>query len=430
MNNYKIGYVDMVADLFHSGHVNLLKKAKTLCNYLIVGIHNDKTVEEYKRLPICNMQERIAVVESCVYVDKVLPNAPLRVTKEYLDYYNIDIVIHGDDLSEASIELMYSEIKDKLKLVLYTQGISTTNILNRTNLLNKKWNNYNACRFKQLLVSTETPSIIMEAHSGLSAKIVENAGFKGIWGSGLSISASLGVRDANEASWTQVVDVVKYMKNATDIPILLDGDTGFGNFNNARILVKELDKIGVAGVCIEDKIFPKTNSFIGENQELANIDEFCGKIRACKDSQLSEDFTVVARIEAFIAGAGLEEAITRANAYQDAGADAILVHSKKTTPIEISQFMTEWNKKHKKIPVIIVPTTYFTSYEDLSSLGVSMIIFANHNIRASVTAMENICENIYNNKSISNLNNICTVKHIFDLQGEDELQEAEKKYLP
>jgi glycerol-3-phosphate cytidylyltransferase len=270
MENYKIGYVDMVADLFHYGHVELLKNAKSKCDYLIVGIHNDETVESYKRRPICNMTERIAVIESCKHVDKVIPNAPLHVTREYIDSHNIDVVIHGDDLSNESIELMYSEIKDKLKLIPYTQGISTTNILHRlqtSNFPNKK-----AKQLRQLLNSKKT-SIIMEAHSGISAKIVNKTGFQGIWGSGLSISASLGVRDANEASWSQVVSVVEYMNNVSDIPILLDGDTGYGNFNNARILVKTLDKMNIGGVCIEDKIFPKTNSFIGENQELANIDE-------------------------------------------------------------------------------------------------------------------------------------------------------------
>ena len=153
------------------------------------------------------------------------------------------------------------------------------------------------------LLQTRQPEFILEAHSGLSAKIVEEAGFKGIWGSGLAISASLGVRDNNEASWTQVLDVCEFMSDVTTIPILLDGDTGFGNFNNMRRLVKKLEQRDIAGVCIEDKLFPKTNSFIGgEMQPLADMDEFCGKIKAAKNTQTDEDFCVVARVEAFIAG--------------------------------------------------------------------------------------------------------------------------------
>jgi phosphoenolpyruvate phosphomutase len=166
--------------------------------------------------------------------------------------------------------------------------------------------------------------------NGLSSKIVAEAGFKGIWASGLSISAALGVRDNNEASWTQIVEAVEYMQDAVDIPILLDGDTGFGNYNNARRLIKKLESRGIAGVCLEDKLYPKANSFIdGEMQPLADIHEFCGKIMACKDTQKDEDFNVVARLESFITGHGLDEAFTRAEAYHKAGADAILCHSKR-----------------------------------------------------------------------------------------------------
>ena len=143
----------------------------------------------------------------------------------------------------------------------------------------------------------------MEAHNGLSARIVEEAGFKGIWASGLSISAAMGVRDNNEASWTQVLETVEFMSDAVGIPILLDGDTGFGNFNNVRRLVRKLEQRGVAALCIEDKLFPKTNSFInGERQPLADMEEFAGKIKAVKDAQVDPEFSLVARLEAFISG--------------------------------------------------------------------------------------------------------------------------------
>ncbi|MEE9318590.1 MAG: isocitrate lyase/phosphoenolpyruvate mutase family protein, partial [Rhodospirillales bacterium] len=151
---------------------------------------------------------------------------------------------------------------------------------------------------RQLRAMLTSPELefLMEAHNGLSAKIVEEAGFKGIWASGLSMSAALGVRDSNEASWTQIVDVLEFMSDATSIPILVDGDTGWGNFNNMRRAVAKLCQRGIAGICIEDKLFPKTNSFIGEDQPLADIGEFCGKIKAGKDSQTDPDFSVVARL--------------------------------------------------------------------------------------------------------------------------------------
>eukprot|EP00126_Sphaerothecum_destruens_P011611 Sdes_comp20938_c0_seq20m18440 len=182
---------------------------------------------------------------------------------------------------------------------------------------------------------------LMEAHNGLSAKIVQETGFKGIWGSGLSISAALGVRDSNEASYTQILEVLEFMSDQTDIPILLDADTGktrdilhfsleiakvtlfisgYGNFNNARRLVRKLETRGIAGMCIEDKLFPKTNSLLeGRSQPLADPKEFALKITACKDAQTDPNFCVVARVEAFIAGWGLEEALARASAYVEAG---------------------------------------------------------------------------------------------------------------
>ncbi len=282
------------------------------------------------------------------------------------------------------------------------------------------------------MINRKGLSFIMEAHNGLSAKIVEEAGFEGIWASGLSISASLGVRDNNEASWTQVLDVLEFMSDASTIPILLDGDTGYGNFNNMRRLIKKLIQRNIAGVCIEDKLFPKTNSFIdGEAQPLADMEEFCGKIRAAKDEQasLDPDFVVVARIEAFIAGWGVDEAIRRAQAYADAGADAILVHSKKSTDSDIVAFMERWDNRK---PIVIVPTKYYSvPTAKFEKLGISLIIWANHNLRSAIEAMKTTSERIFKDRSLINVEDkIVKVSEVFRLQGADELKEAEKKYLP
>ncbi len=284
-------------------------------------------------------------------------------------------------------------------------------------------------QFKQMLTSNQL-EFILEAHNGMSAKIVEEAGFKGIWGSGLAISAALGVRDNNEASWTQVLEVIEFMSDATNIPILLDADTGYGNFNNVRRLVKKLEQRKIAAMCIEDKLFPKTNSFInGEAQELAKIDEFSGKIKAAKDTQVDPDFCVVARIEAFIAGWGLSEALKRAEAYNKAGADALLVHSKKDTAEDIFDFMKEWKDT---CPVVIVPTMYHsTPTEEFQKCGVSLIIWANHLMRSSIKAMQLTASKIYNDKSLTSVEKeIVPVKEIFRLQNADELKNAEKVYLP
>ncbi|WP_045519159.1 phosphoenolpyruvate mutase [Neobacillus niacini] len=280
------------------------------------------------------------------------------------------------------------------------------------------------------LIYSNSLEFIMEAHNGLTAKIVEEAGFKGIWGSGLSISASMGVRDNNEASWTQVLDTLEFMSDATSVPILLDGDTGYGNFNNARRLVKKLESRDIAGVCIEDKLFPKTNSFIrGETQPLADIEEFCGKIKAMKDSQKDDDFVVVSRVEAFIAGWGLEEALRRAEAYRQAGTDAILMHSKRSDISEIEAFMKEWGGR---LPVVIVPTKYYTVPTDrFRELGTSLVIWANHNLRSAITAIKQTSEQIYREQTLANVEEqIVSVDEVFRLQGADELKRAEKRYLP
>jgi phosphoenolpyruvate phosphomutase len=283
-------------------------------------------------------------------------------------------------------------------------------------------------QLRRILNSAEL-EFILEAHNGISARIVEEAGFKGIWASGLALSAQFGVRDNNETSWTQVVDMVEFMADVTSVPILLDGDTGFGNFNNMRRLVRKLEQRGIAGVCIEDKLFPKANSFIdGERQQLADVQEFCGKIAAGKDSQSDDDFCVVARVEAYIAGWGTHEALARAEAYRAAGADAILIHSAWSKPDQILEFAEEWASR---APLVIVPTKYYSTPTDtFRKAGISLVIWANHLIRSAVVAMQENARKIYEDHSLVEVEDrIASVKEIFRLQGADELAAAERRYL-
>lgn len=288
-----------------------------------------------------------------------------------------------------------------------------------------------ARQLRQLLASNQL-EFIMEAHNGLSARIVEEAGFAGIWASGLALSAAFGVRDSNEASWTQVLEAVEFMADATSIPILLDGDTGYGNFNNLRRLVIKLESRGVAGVCIEDKLFPKTNSFIdGERQALADVDEFCGKIRAGKDAQRDPDFCIVARVEALIAGWSVEEALDRARAYAQAGADAILIHDKARRFDNIQAFAEAWNQGPEgRCPLVIVPTKYYSTPTDVfRAAGISLAIWANHNIRTATVAMQRTAREIFEAQSVAGLEDrIAPVSEIFRLQGDDELRDAERRY--
>jgi phosphoenolpyruvate phosphomutase len=285
-----------------------------------------------------------------------------------------------------------------------------------------------SARLRRMLESREL-EFLMEAHNGLSARIVREAGFGGIWASGLSISAQLGVRDNNEASWTQVVDVLEFMLDASNLPILLDGDTGYGNFNNLRRLVRKLEQRGIAGVCIEDKQFPKTNSFLnGERQPLADVREFAGKIAAGKDTQTDPDFCIVARVEALIAGWGMDEALRRAEAYRRAGADAILIHSKLSKPDEIVTFAREWAGR---APLVIVPTRYYsTPTEVFRQAGISTVIWANHMVRAAAAAMQSAAREIHDSQTLVNIEDrIVPVGEIFRLQDAEEYSAAERLYL-
>src|ERR1700723_1530125 len=285
-----------------------------------------------------------------------------------------------------------------------------------------------ARKLRQMLGSREL-EFLMEAHNGLSARIVREAGFGGIWASGLSISAQFGVRDNNEASWTQVVDMLEFMADASELPILLDGDTGYGNFNNLRRLVRKLEQRGIAGVCIEDKQFPKTNSFLnGERQPLADIEEFAGKIAAGKDTQNDANFSIVARVEALIAGWGMEEALRRAEAYRLAGADAILIHSKLSKPDEIVTFAREWGRRS---PLVIVPTRYYSTPTDVfRQAGISTVIWANHLLRSAASAMQSVAKEIFDSQTLVNVEDrIVSVNEIFRLQDADEYSAAERIYL-
>jgi phosphoenolpyruvate phosphomutase len=284
-------------------------------------------------------------------------------------------------------------------------------------------------RFRELLASPDT-EFLLEAHNGISARIAEEAGFRGLWASGLSLSAQFGVRDSNEASWTQILEMVEFMAEATTVPIMLDGDTGYGNFNNMRRLVRKLEQRGVAAVCIEDKLFPKANSFIeGRRQPLADTDEFAGKIMAGKDAQRDDDFSIVARVEALIAGAGMREALRRAEAYRAAGADAILIHSALSVADEVLEFMHEWGDR---APVVIVPTRYYaTPTEVFRDAGCAMVIWANHLLRAAVRAMQDTAAQLAGHQNLLSVEDrIVPVEEIFRLQGAGELKRAEARYLP
>lgn len=285
-------------------------------------------------------------------------------------------------------------------------------------------------RTEQLRALLESPRLdfLVEAHNGLSARIVEEAGFRGIWAGSLALSTQFGLRDCNEASMTQVIDMLEHMADATHLPILLDGDTGYGDFNSVRRLVRKLEQRGIAGVCIEDKIFPKSNSLLeGATHALADIDEFCGKLKAGKDSQRDPSFCIVARVEALIAGAGLDEALRRAEAYRKAGADAILIHSRQTVADEVMAFAREWACRS---PLIVVPTRYpQTPTDAFRAAGINVVVWANPMVRACTAAMQHVARELHAKESLLAVEeHLASIEEIFRLQRVDELSAARARY--
>lgn len=268
---------------------------------------------------------------------------------------------------------------------------------------------------------------VMGAHNALGAKLVEKSGFDAAWVSGLEISTSYALPDANILTMTDFFNVASSMNEAVNIPVIADCDTGFGNSNNVIHLVRKYEAAEIAAVCIEDKLFPKVNSFIPGRQELASIAEFVGKILAAKNAQNDPDFMIIARVEALIAGWGMEEALKRAHAYADAGADAILIHSKSGPPDEIYEFVDKWNNQ---APLVVVPTKYYdVTAEELQEKRISMVIYANHGIRASIRAMNEVFSSVYTSGGTASVEDkIATLDEVFELQGMPQMKESELKY--
>ena len=271
---------------------------------------------------------------------------------------------------------------------------------------------------------------VMAAHSPLSALLVEEAGFDGIWASGFELSALYGLPDVSLVSMTQHLDMVSAMAQSVSLPIVADIDTGFGNAINVIYAIEQYERAGAAAVVIEDKTFPKVTSLIADGrQELLRTEEFQGKVKAATETRTSDDFLVIARTEALIAGLGEEEALTRARAYEAAGADMILIHSKQKTPDEVESFVRAWDGK---APIVIVPTAYPEMNEKrIRALGkIGIVIYGNHAIRASITAMQDVFARILKDRGIDRVEgDIVPVDEVFRLQKMDKVKDREKRFL-
>jgi len=282
---------------------------------------------------------------------------------------------------------------------------------------------------KDILAASDLVTL-MSAHNPLSARLAEEAGFDGIWASGFELSAAYGVPDASLLSFTQHLDMTRAIIEQVALPVVADIDTGYGNAINVLHVVAAYAGAGAAAVVMEDKLFPKDTSLLaGGRQELVRVEEFQGKIEAAREAGKLHDLIVIARTEALIADLGLDEALKRGMAYAEAGADLLLVHSKRKTPDEIVAFTERWQGK---IPLVIVPTAYPDLTEaKVRALGkIRIVIYANHAIRAAVGAMRQVFAQIRRDGGIHQVDKeIASVEDIFELQRVPAMKAAEKKYL-
>lgn len=279
-------------------------------------------------------------------------------------------------------------------------------------------------------LSQEGPVLVAGAHNGLSAQLVERAGFDAVWASGFEISASFALPDANILTMAENLDVARHMDVATSLPVIADCDNGYGNAINVVRTVQAYERMGIAAVCMEDNIFPKRCSFYaGVKRELESVDEFAGKIRAAKGAQRDPDFVVIARTEALIAGWGMEEALRRGRAYADAGADMVLIHSKSPKPDEVMAFARAWDRP---TPLVCVPTIYKdTTATQLAEAGFKVVIYANHALRSSIKAMrETLVELRKAQKAAAVDDRIVPLEDVYDLVGVNTMKKQEKEYLP
>ena len=264
------------------------------------------------------------------------------------------------------------------------------------------------------------------AFDAMSAKLVEFHGFDAVWAGSFAISATHAVPDASILTMTEFFDAASNMAETCKIPVIADCDTGYGGPSNVSHMVRKYENAGIAAICIEDKTFPKQNSLLKNGQnDLISEKEFVAKIIAAKEAKQNKDFTIIARVEALISGAGMNEALKRATAYEKAGADAILIHSKKKTPEEVFEFAESWKGNS---PIIVIPTTYDSvSLDELISHKIKMVIHANQTLRAAHASMSRILKQMIDSNSLSEVKEeISSMEDIFHLQEMFDIKEKEK----
>ena len=423
-------YVGMGTDLIHHGHINIIEVAREL-GEVTVGLLSDKAVSKYSRTPFLNYDERKKILENLKGVKEVISQEDLDYEKN-LRSLKPDYVVHGSDwktgpqkhIRERVIQIL-EEWGGELVEPEYTAGISSTGL----RAAMKEVGTTPDIRRRMLRRLLESKDIVrvLEAHNGISALIVEQTTveaenevreFDAMWVSSLTDSTAKGKPDTEYVDRTSRFNTINDILDVTTKPIILDGDTG-GVTEHFAMLVRNLERLGVSAVIIEDKVGLKRNSLFGTEvkQELDTVEGFCEKINTGKKSQVTEDFMIIARLESLIAEHGMEDALTRAKAYIEAGADAIMIHSRHKDGSEIMEFMKKYQEFEYKVPVVSVPSSYnqFTEAE-LYEAGFSIVIYANHLLRAAFPAMKKTAESILENKRSKEADQYCmSIKEILTI---------------
>jgi len=404
-------YIGMSADLIHQGHLNVIAEGCKL-GQVIIGLLTDEAIASYKRLPLIAFNERKLIVENLKRVEKVVPQTSLDYVSN-LKAIKPDYVVHGDDWKTGIQKEIRQRVIDTLAewggvLVepKYTEGISSTDLISAV----KAQGITPGKRMRTLrrLIDIKPIVRILEAHNGLTGLIVEktsinkdgkNIEFDGIWESSLTDSTAKGKPDTELVDFSSRFSTIEEILEVTTKPIIVDGDTG-GRIDHFKFRVKTLERLGVSAIIIEDKVGDKRNSLFGTTvpQQQDSIEHFSQKIHEGKQSQITEDFMIIARVESLILKKGMADALKRAEAYIAAGADGIMIHSKEKDGKEIIEFCENFQKFEMKVPLIVVPSTYSHMTEsELQDLGISVIIYANHLLRSAYPSMINAAQSILEN---------------------------------
>ncbi len=408
----KIVYVGLAADIVHEGHINILKTAAKLGN-VIVGLLTDKAIASYKKLPYLEYNQRKIILQNIKYVDQVVEQKTLDYVKN-LKSFKPNYVVHGDDWKIGIQKKTRQRVIKTLKLwggkliePRYTRNISSSKIKNKISSFGVTPQN-RVSKLRRLL-NVKKIVRILETHNSLTGLIVENLNhikssnineFDGMWSSSLTDSLTKGKPDNQSVDYSTRILGLNYIMDVTSKPLIFDADNG-GRIEHISYLVKTLERIGVSAMIIEDKVGEKQNSlFLDQSRtKQDNISSFCNKLKKAKNSKISDDFFIVARIESFILKKGLKDALKRGVKYVDAGADAILIHSKEKNPKEIFDFSKKFKKLKPDCPLIAVPSTYSKVKEiDLIKNGFQIVIYANHMLRAAYPAMMNVAKKILKNE--------------------------------